>query len=45
VFWPEGGKENRELWDSKLMLLLAAVVCVVGLGNIWYFCTWSEEWG
>jgi len=45
VFRPEGGEEKRELCDSKLMLLLAAVVCVVGLGNTWCFCTWSEEWG
>jgi len=35
VFWPEGGEGKREMCDSKLMLLLAAVGYVVGLGNFW----------
>jgi len=35
VFWPESGEEKREMCDSKLMLLLAAVGYVVGVGNFW----------
>ena len=32
VFRPEGGEEKRELWDSRLILLLAAVGYVDGFG-------------
>ena len=45
MFWPEDGEEKRKLWDSKLLLLLAAVGYVVGLGNIWCFCTGPIGWG
>jgi len=45
VFWHEGSEEKRELWDSKLILLLAAIGYVVGIGNVWYCCTWLEGWG
>jgi len=45
VFRPEGGEEKRELWDSKLILLLAAIGYVVGFGNVWYCCTGPERWG
>jgi len=37
VFRPEGREEKRELCDSKLTFLLAAVGYVVGLGNVWCF--------
>jgi solute carrier family 6 amino acid/orphan transporter-like 15/16/17/18/20 len=37
VFRPEGGEEERERWDSKLIFLLATISFVVGLGNIWCF--------
>ena len=39
VFRPESGKEERELWDSKLTCWLAAVGYVVGFGNVWCFST------
>ena len=42
-FRSEGGEENRELFDSQLILLLAAIGYVVGLGNIWCFRTWPER--
>jgi hypothetical protein len=38
-FKPEGGEVITELWDSKLILLLASIGYVVGLGNVWCFCT------
>ena len=45
-FRPEGGEEKRELWDSKLILLLAAAVGYVdGFGNVWCFCTGPEGGG
>jgi SNF family Na+-dependent transporter len=45
VFRPEGGEEKRESWDSKLILLLAAVGYAVGFGNVWCFRTGPEGWG
>ena len=39
MFRAEGGQENRELWESKLVMLLAATGYVAGLGNVWCFCT------
>ena len=42
VFRTEGGEEKREMWDSKLIVLLAAVGYVVGLGNVWCFRTGPE---
>ena len=43
-FRTEGGEEGRELRESKLILLLVAVGYVVGLGNVWCFCTEAEVW-
>jgi squalene cyclase len=31
--------KKRELGDNKLILLLAAVGYVVGIGNVWCLCT------
>ena len=39
MFRPEGGEGKRELFDRKLICLLAAVGYVVGLGNDWCFST------
>jgi len=40
-FRPEGREEERELWDSKLILLLAAIGYAIVVGNVWCFCTWT----
>jgi hypothetical protein len=37
VFRPEGCEEQRESWDSILIVLLAAIGYAVWLGNIWFF--------
>jgi len=44
VFRPEDCKEKREPWDSKL-ILLAAIVYVDGLENVWCFRPGPESWG
>jgi len=31
----EGGEGESELWDSKLIYLLATLDSVVGFGNVW----------
>ena len=37
--------KKRGLWDSKLILLMAAVGYVVGFGNVWCCCTGPGGWG
>ena len=44
LFRPEGSEEKRELCDSKLTFLLAAIGYVAGLGNVWCFNT-GQTWG
>jgi hypothetical protein len=31
--------KKSEFWDSKLILLLGDIGYVVGIGNVWCFCT------
>jgi solute carrier family 6 amino acid/orphan transporter-like 15/16/17/18/20 len=45
VFRPEGDGEEREQWDSKLTVLLAAIGYADGLGNIWHFQYLAENNG
>jgi len=45
VFRPEGGEEKGELWDSKLICVLAAIGYVVRLGNVWCFHTGQKGGG
>jgi SNF family Na+-dependent transporter len=38
-------ENKKENCDSKLILLLVVIGYVVGLGNIWCFCTWYRRVG
>jgi len=37
--------KKKRAWDSKLILLLAAVGYVVGVRNVSYCCIGPEGWG
>jgi len=45
VFRLENSEKKREFLDSKLILLLAAVGYVDGLGNVLCCCIGPEGWG